>query len=142
MSKTQKYELERDSRVMCYLPGGESIGGMVGIPIELCLDEINDDYFAEIKDLIAQVADVKNAVDENGITGISGDFRACVEIGPKDARPKELTTIFESVEFQVVPAAILDLHTKLKQAIRVSEGRDPNPPKFTDISQINVADIS
>lgn len=133
------YELERDSRVMCYLPGGESIGGMVGIPIELCLGDINDDYFAEIKGLIDDLLMI--GFDEADI-GISGDFRACVEIGPKDARANELTSIFESVELQIIPSQVLKLHTKLKEAIRVSEGRDPQPKKFTDISQISVVDLS
>lgn len=139
----KNYELERDSRVMCYLPGGESIGGMVGVPIELSLDQINDDYFAEIKKLIETVCDVKNAYDENGITGISGDFSACVEIGPKDARAHQLKRIFESVPHQVVPAEILDLNNKIREAIRVSEGRDATPPRrFMDISEVSVVDLS
>ena len=54
MSDNKPYELERDSRIMSYLPGGKSIGGMIDA-VELTLDELSDDHFETVKALIEKI---------------------------------------------------------------------------------------
>lgn len=118
------YMLERDSRIMSYLPGGDSIGGMVGTPIELTLDQVSDECFAVVDALVKKIQANKLSTQE---IGISGDFRWCVEIGPKDTPAHKLTPIFQSETFQLLPRELLQLHETLKAGIRESEGRAPFP---------------
>lgn len=126
MSENKPYVLERNSRIMSYLPGGESIGGMLDA-VELSLDEISDEYFADIKILINKIRAHKFNPED---IGISGDFRWHIEIGPKDTKAQELHTIFGSVAFEIIPSEVMQLHEKLKESIRDAHLNPPPPPKL------------
>lgn len=123
MSDNKPYELECDSRIMSYLPGGKSIGGMIDA-VELTLDELNDDHFETIKALIAKIRAHKFNPEE---IGISGDFTWHIEIGPKNARAHDLTTIFASQSFQILPSELFQLQDAIKKGLRDAATQPPKP---------------
>ncbi|MFP4313169.1 MAG: hypothetical protein ACLFR0_02470 [Alphaproteobacteria bacterium] len=128
------YELQRDSRIMCYIPASEGLGGgHLFTPIELCLDEVSDEYFEKIKALV-DVIDAKNFARDRFDDLISGDFRWHVEIGPKGTKPQDLKTIFGSQVYEIIPSELLQLQKLLMDAIRDAQGRPVMPePTYRDI---------
>ncbi len=119
------YALERNSRVMCYIPAAENQGGgHLLTPIELCLDEVSDSYFEKISDLVNTIQ-IRGFDTEQVM--ISGDFRWHVEIGAKETKAQDLTTIFASQAFQVIPSELLQLQKLLMNAIRDADGRPVMP---------------
>ncbi|MEC7028891.1 MAG: hypothetical protein VXW91_04385 [Pseudomonadota bacterium] len=123
MTDNKPYELERDSRIMSYLPGGKSIGGMIDA-VELTLDELSDDHFETVKALIAKIRAHKFNPEE---IGISGDFTWHIEIGPKHALAQDLTTIFASQSFQVLPSELFQLQDAIKKGLRDAAAQPPKP---------------
>ena len=74
MEDKKDYTLERNSFIQCYMPASEGLGGGHFLtPIELCLDEISDEYFEKINELVTIIEAqnfAKNRIDDL----ISGDF--------------------------------------------------------------------
>ncbi len=124
MTTNEQYDLERDSQITCVLRGGESIGGILGHPIQLTLDQIDDEYFGEVKSIIDMIQARNFAKRE---FEISGDFEYSVEIGPKNARPQDLTTIYASAIYECIPSHLLQLQKTLENGMRVADGRAPKP---------------
>ena len=118
------YELERNSRIMSYWPGGDSIGGMVDA-IELSLDEISDDHFEEVKAIIEMIRARNFSYNTDRETY---DMRWHIEIGPKGTKAHELQTIFGSAAFQVLPNEVFQLQRTLRNAIRDAHTNPPPKP--------------
>lgn len=127
MSVNQDYTLERDSRIMCYVPASEGLGGgHLLTPIELCLDEVSDEYYEQIKTLVDKI-DASNFCKSRLDDLISGDFKWHVEMGPKETKPQDLKTIFASQAYEVIPSELMQLQKLLMNAIRDSYGRPVAP---------------
>ena len=104
-----KYECTRDSRVIVYAAGGFT-GGLIGPLLDLTLENVSDQDFMRVKEIIDLLQTPKTHLEYlNG----GGDFGYYVEAGDKDVDEKRMNKIFRGGPFTRTPVIVDELRSIL-----------------------------